>query len=38
MLTDQHTIMEKIRYFQTENKTHNESMYSSISKLPFIQA
>ena len=38
MLTDQHAIMEKIRYFQTENKMQNESRYSSISNLPFIQA
>ncbi len=38
MLADQHTITEKIRYFQEENKTQNESRYSSISNLPFIQS
>ena len=38
LLKDQQYIMSKIRFFQTEKKEHNDSMYSSISNLPYIQA
>lgn len=38
MLKDQQYIMSKIRFFQEESKINNESRYSSITNLPFIQA
>lgn len=38
LLKDQQYIMSKIRFFQTENKRNNDSMYSSVSNLPYIPA
>ena len=38
LLKDQQYIMSKIRFFQAENKRNNDSMYSSVSNLPYIPA
>lgn len=35
LVRDQEYVMSKIRYYQEEKKTNNESQFSSISNLPF---